>query len=84
VQNTASVSTVLGEVDTSLVGTGQLLVPLLSAARSVVVDLDGVEFLGSVGLLVLFGPNGFATANSAPLRLVCSGCDRTMGPLHRR
>ena len=50
----------LGEVDTSLVGTGQLFEPLLSAARSVVVDLDGVEFLGSAGLLVLFETNELA------------------------
>src|SRR5947199_382456 len=43
----------------------------LSAARIVVVDLDGVEFLGSAGLSALFEANELAARESRALRLVC-------------
>jgi anti-sigma B factor antagonist len=68
----ARVVTVRGEVDTltapRLAG---LLTEQLSAARVVVVDLDGVEFLGSAGLSALFEANEQATLHHRVLRLVC-------------
>jgi len=68
----ARVVTVGGEVDTltapKLAG---FLNEQLSAARVVVVDLDGVEFLGSAGLSALFEANELATREQRALRLVC-------------
>jgi anti-sigma B factor antagonist len=68
----ARVVTVRGEVDTltapKLAG---FLNEQLSAARVVVVDLDGVEFLGSAGLSALFEANELATREQRALRLVC-------------
>jgi anti-sigma B factor antagonist len=68
----ARVVTVTGEVDTltapQLAG---FLNEQLSTARVVVVDLDGVEFLGSAGLSVLFEANELATEQDRALRLVC-------------
>ena len=47
--------TVSGEIDTLTAPTlARCLTEQLSAAGVVVVDLDGVEFLGSAGLSVLF------------------------------
>ncbi len=68
----ARVVTVSGEVDTltapRLAG---FLSEQLSAARVVVVDLDGVEFLGSAGLSALFEANELAGREDRVLRLVC-------------
>jgi anti-sigma B factor antagonist len=68
----ARVVTVTGEVDTltapQLAG---FLNEQLSTARVVVVDLDGVEFLGSAGLSALFEANELATEQDRALRLVC-------------
>ncbi len=68
----ARVVTVTGEVDTltapQLAG---FLHEQLSTARVVVVDLDGVEFLGSAGLSVLFEANELAAEHDRALRLVC-------------
>lgn len=43
----------------------------LSTARVVVMDLDGVQFLGSAGLSALFEANELATEQDRVLRLVC-------------
>ncbi len=68
----ARVVTVTGEVDTlTAPKLASLLSEQLSAARVVVVDLDGVEFLGSAGLSVLFEANELATRERRALRLVC-------------
>jgi anti-sigma B factor antagonist len=68
----ARVVTVTGEVDTltapQLAG---FLIEQLSTARVVVVDLDGVEFLGSAGLSALFEANELAREQDRALRLVC-------------
>lgn len=68
----ACVITVAGEVDTltapKLAG---FLDEQLSAARVVVVDLDGVEFLGSAGLSALFEAHERAARERRVLRLVC-------------
>jgi anti-sigma B factor antagonist len=54
----ACVVTVSGEIDTLTAPTlARCLTEQLSAAGVVVVDLDGVEFLGSAGLSVLFEAN---------------------------
>ncbi|MGQ0715778.1 MAG: STAS domain-containing protein [Pseudonocardiales bacterium] len=69
----ARVVTVVGEVDAL---TAAELVSFLSeqlaAARVVVVDLDGVRFLGSAGLSALFEANELATRDDRDLRLVCN------------
>jgi anti-sigma B factor antagonist len=69
----ARVVTVSGEVDAI---TGPRLFDYLSAqltaARLVVVDLDGVEFLGSAGLSALFEANEIAIREGRMLRLVCN------------
>jgi anti-sigma B factor antagonist len=44
----------------------------LGAARLAVVDLDGVQFLGSAGLSVLVEANELASRQDGDLRLVCS------------
>ena len=68
----ARVVTVTGEVDTvtapQLAG---VLHEQLSTARVVVVDLDGVEFLGSAGLSALVEANQLATEQDCALWLVC-------------
>ena len=64
--------TVTGEVDTLTAPKLTLFLnEQLSAARVVVVDLDGVEFLGSAGLSALFEVNELATEQHRVLRLVC-------------
>ncbi|MGH3777564.1 MAG: STAS domain-containing protein [Pseudonocardiaceae bacterium] len=68
----ARVVTVTGEVDAL---TAPELAAFLTAqmvvAQVVVVDLDGVRFLGSAGLSVLFEANELATREDLDLRLVC-------------
>ncbi len=68
----ARVVTVRGEVDTlTAPRLASFLNTQLSAARVVVVDLDGVEFLGSAGLSALFEANELATSENRVLQLVC-------------
>ena len=66
------VVTVTGEVDTLTAPTlTEVLRTQLSVAQVVVVDLDGVEFLGSAGLSALFEAHVRATEENRALRLVC-------------
>ena len=68
----AGVVTVTGEIDTlTAPKLASFLNTQLSAARVVVVDLDGVEFLGSAGLSALFEANELASREDRALRLVC-------------
>jgi anti-sigma B factor antagonist len=68
----ARVVVVTGEVDTlTAPKLASFLSEQLSVARVVVVDLDGVKFLGSAGLSVLFEANELATRERRVLRLVC-------------
>lgn len=68
----ARVVTVTGEVDTfTAPQLTRFLNEQLSTARVVVVDLDGVKFLGSAGLSALFEANELATEHDRALRLVC-------------
>ena len=68
----ARVVTVTGEIDTlTAPRLASFLNMQLSAARVVVVDLDGVEFLGSAGLSALFEANELASREDRALRLVC-------------
>ncbi|WP_245607273.1 STAS domain-containing protein [Pseudonocardia spinosispora] len=48
------------------------LLPALEAAESVVLDMSGVNFLGSSGLAVLVEARDQAQRSSGELRLVCS------------
>ncbi len=69
----ARVVTVLGEVDAlTAPELAAFLTTQLAAARVVVVDLDGVGFLGSAGLSVLFEANEQANREDRVLRLVCN------------
>jgi anti-anti-sigma factor len=67
------VVTVTGEVDTltapELAG---CLTAQLDVAPVVVVNLDGVRFLASAGLTVLFRANELAIQQGRDLRLVCN------------
>ncbi len=65
--------TVAGEVD-ALTGPKlfDFLAAQLGAVRLVVVDLDGVQFLGSAGLSALFEANEIAIREGRALRLVCN------------
>jgi anti-sigma B factor antagonist len=68
----ARVVTVTGEVDSlTAPELATFLTAQLTAVRLVVVDLDGVEFLGSAGLAVLFEANELAIQQDRGLRLVC-------------
>jgi anti-sigma B factor antagonist len=69
----ARVVTVVGEVD-ALTGPklAHFLTAQLASARLVVVDLDGVQFLGSAGLSALFEANELAIREDRVLRLVCN------------
>lgn len=68
----ARVVIVTGEVDSlTAPELATFLTAQLTAVRLVVVDLDGVEFLGSAGLAVLFEANELATQQGRDLRLVC-------------
>jgi anti-sigma B factor antagonist len=67
------VVTVTGEVDTvTAPQLAAVLTEQLAVARLVVVDLDGVQFLGSAGLQVLFEANELAIQQDRHLRLVCN------------
>lgn len=67
------VVTVVGEVDAlTAPELATVLTTQLTTARVVVVDLDGVQFLGSAGLSVLFEANELATREDRTLRLVCN------------
>ncbi len=69
----ARVVTVIGEVDALTAPTlANLLTAQLATARLLVVDLDGVRFLGSAGLSVLFEVNELANREDRALRLVCN------------
>lgn len=69
----ARVVTVVGEVDTlTAPELATFLSVQLAAARRVVIDLDGVRFLGSAGLSVLFEANELATREQRGLWLVCN------------
>jgi anti-sigma B factor antagonist len=66
----ARVVTVVGEIDAL---TAPKLAAVLSAqlaVAQVVVDLDGVQFLASVGITVLFEANELAAQEDRALRLV--------------
>ncbi len=68
----ARVVTVVGEVDTlTAPELATVLTEQLTAARLVVADLDGVQFMGSAGLSVLFEAHELATRQHRVLRLVC-------------
>lgn len=69
----ARVVTVTGELDTlTAPQLAAVLTAQLTIARLVVVNLDGVQFLGSAGLQVLFDANELATQQDRHLRLVCN------------
>ena len=68
----ARVVTVGGEIDAlSASELGACLASQLAAVSLVVLDLDGVQFMGSAGLSVLFEANERATREGRHLRLVC-------------
>ncbi|MGH3833712.1 MAG: STAS domain-containing protein [Pseudonocardiaceae bacterium] len=66
------VVTVGGEIDAlAAPELAAFLTAQLGVARVVVVDLDGVRFLGPVGLSALIEANELATREDRDLRLVC-------------
>ena len=68
----ARVVTVLGEIDAlTAPELATFLTAQLVVAQVVVVNLDGVGFLGSAGLSVLFEANELAIREDRFLRLVC-------------
>ena len=68
----ARVVTVVGEVDTlTAPELATFLTAQLVAAQVVVVDLDGVQFIGSAGLSVLVEANELAIRQDRALWLVC-------------
>ncbi len=68
----ARVVTVGGEIDALTAPELDAVVTAeVAAAPLVVVDLDGVQFLGSVGLSVLVKANERAAREGGHLRLVC-------------
>ncbi|PZS40007.1 MAG: anti-sigma factor antagonist [Pseudonocardiales bacterium] len=69
----ARVVTVIGEVDALTAHQlSAILAAQLDVARLVVVSLDGVQFLASAGLRVLFEVNELASRQGRHLRLVCN------------
>jgi anti-sigma B factor antagonist len=69
----ARVVTVVGEIDAlTAPELATFLTAQLATARLLVVDLDGVRFLGSAGLSVLFEANELANREDRALRLVCN------------
>src|SRR6185312_2776506 len=69
----ARVVTVVGEVDTpTALELANTVNMQLTVARVVVVDLDGLSFLGSAALSALFDANELATQQHRALRLVCN------------
>jgi anti-anti-sigma factor len=68
----ARVVTVGGEIDAlTAPELAAVVTEQLAAAALVVVNLDGVQFLGSAGLSVLVQANDLATREDRHLRLVC-------------
>ena len=64
--------TVTGELDTlTAPALATVLTDMLAVAQVVVVNLDGVQYLGSAGLRVLIEAEHLATDQGADLRLVC-------------
>jgi anti-sigma B factor antagonist len=69
----ARVVTVVGEIDKpTALELANTLSRQLAVARVVVVDLDGVSFLGCAALSALFEANELATQQHRTLRLVCN------------
>jgi anti-sigma B factor antagonist len=69
----ARVVTLVGDIDTpTALELANTLNKQLTVARVVVVDLDGVSFLGSAALSTLFEANELATKQHRALRLVCN------------
>jgi anti-sigma B factor antagonist len=69
----ARVVTVTGEVDALTAPTlATCLSAQLAVAQVVVVDLDGLKFLASAGLRVLFETNELAIERDRHLRFVCN------------
>jgi anti-anti-sigma factor len=69
----ARVVTVTGELDAlSAPMLAACLSAQLAVAQVVVVDLDGLKFLASAGLRVLFEMNELATERGDHLRFVCN------------
>lgn len=69
----ARVVTVVGQIDRpTALELATSLIAQMAVARLVVVDLDGVRFLGSAGLSALFEANELATQQDRALRLVCN------------
>jgi anti-sigma B factor antagonist len=67
----ARVVTVTGEVDmVTAPDLADCLITQIAVAHVVVVDLDGVRFLGSAGVAALFQANELATGEGRELRLV--------------
>lgn len=67
------VVTVVGEIDAlTAPELATFLTAQVVAAQAVVVNLDGVRFLGSAGLSVLFEANELAGREERDLWLVCS------------
>jgi anti-sigma B factor antagonist len=69
----ARVVTVVGEIDAlTAPELAVFLTAQLVVAQVVVVNLDGVRFMGSAGLSVLFEVKELATREDRDLRLVCN------------
>jgi anti-sigma B factor antagonist len=67
----ACVVTVTGEIDVvTAPDLADCLTAQLAGSQVVVVDLDGVRFLGSAGVAVLFEANELATRQGRDLQLV--------------
>lgn len=68
----ARVVTVVGQIDApGGLELANFLIAQLEVARVVIVDLDGVQLLGSVGLSALFEANELAAHQGRALPLVC-------------
>ncbi len=68
----ARVVTVVGQIDAQAgLELANSLVAQLAATRVVIVDLDGVQLLGSAGLSALFDANELAAKQGRVLSLVC-------------
>lgn len=66
------VVTVVGQIDTpGGLELANFLIAQLDVARVVIVDLDGVQLLGSAGLSALFEANELAAEQGRALPLVC-------------
>ena len=69
----ARVVTVMGEIDgLTAPELNAFLTAQLVVGQVVVVNLDGVRFMGSAGLAVLFEANKFALREGLDLQLVCN------------